>query len=132
MRKLIILSILALVSLASCKTRTVIQYQTKDSIVYLSKTDSVNYYIKDSVLIYTKNDTVYNNKYVFKDRYKYKTDTINSYINKTEKVPYEVVKEKKVVPRWCWYLLLLNVVFVVFIVLKKWIDLKVKSIKGVL
>lgn len=42
-----------------------------------------------------------------------------------KEVPVEVVKEKKVVPKWCWWLLVF--VAVEFLVFAAWIYLKIKT-----
>ena len=43
-----------------------------------------------------------------------------------KEVPVEVVKEKKVVPKWCWRLLVFDVVL--FLVFAAWIYLKISKV----
>lgn len=51
-------------------------------------------------------------KYVFQDRIIQKDSII------VKEVPIEVEIENKVVPNWCWYSLILNIIFIVLLVIK--------------
>jgi hypothetical protein len=53
-------------------------------------------------------------KYVYKDRIVYR-DSIRTV---EKEIPVTVQVEKKVVPKWCWWLLGLNIIFLLFIVYK--------------
>lgn len=74
----IILLIFLLSSLASCKTQR-IEVPVEVPIThteYVNKTDS--FYLHDSIYLerYTANDTVFLNKYVYRDKFHTKTDTL--------------------------------------------------------
>lgn len=81
-----------LLVLASCKTKCVsvpevhTEYVSKKDSIYLH--DSIH--VSDSIIMYMQGDTmfktIYLNKYVFRDRYKYKTDTVI----KTDSISYPV------------------------------------------
>lgn len=71
-----------LLVLASCKTKYVSVPEVHTE--YVSNTDSIylhdSIHVRDSIIMYMQGDTmfktIYLNKYVFRDRYKYKTDSI--------------------------------------------------------
>jgi len=50
-------------------------------------------------------------KYIYE--YKIKRDTVYRDNTVLKEKPYEVEVEKKVVPKWCWYLLVFNLSMVV-------------------
>ena len=60
---------------------------------------------------------------------KSKTITRDSLIFQTKEipVPYEVVKTK--IPRWCWWLLLINIAVIVIVILKFLINFKAAKIE---
>lgn len=123
MRKIVYLFIIVL--MASCATRTQIEYRDKEVIKYVNsiQRDTLINNVHDSIFMntYTINDTVYQYKYkeklVYKDRIVIKNDTIKDI--KTEVSEKLVTKYK--VPKWCWYLLGINVLIVAFIIGKKYI-----------
>ena len=91
----------------SCKTQTVYVPQVRDSLVYQNRTDSLTIYRHDSIFIRQTGDTVLVEKYRNLVVYRSKTDTVYQKIY--EKEPYPVKGDtvtKAVVPRWCWYLLI--------------------------
>lgn len=123
MRKIVYLFIIVL--MASCATRTQIEYRDKEVIKYVNsiQRDTLINNVHDSIFMntYTINDTVYQYKYkeklVYKDRIVIKNDTIKDI--KTE-ISEKVITKYKV-PKWCWYLLGINVLIVAFIIGKKYI-----------
>lgn len=123
MRKIVYLFIIVL--MASCATRTQIEYRDKEVIKYVNsiQRDTLINNVHDSIFMntYTINDTVYQYKYkeklVYKDRIVIKNDTIKDI--KTEVSEKLVTKYK--VPKWCWYLLGINILIVAFIIGKKYI-----------
>lgn len=123
MRKIVYLFIIVL--MASCATRTQIEYRDKEVIKYVNsiQRDTLINNVHDSIFMntYTINDTVYQYKYkeklVYKDRIVIKNDTIKDI--KTEVSEKLVTKYK--VPKWCWWLLGINVLIVAFIIGKKYI-----------
>ena len=60
---------------------------------------------------------------------KYKTITRDSLIFQTKEipVPYEVVKTK--IPKWCWWLLLINIAVIVIVIMKFLIKFKATKIE---
>ena len=68
------------------------------------------------------NEDLYKERVVYRDRIQYR-DSIQ-YVEKP--YPVEVVKEKKVVPKWCWWLLVF--VAVEFLVYAVWIYLKFSKV----
>ena len=60
---------------------------------------------------------------------KYKTTTRDSLIFQTKEipVPYEVIKTK--IPRWCWWLLLINIAIIVLVIMKFLINFKAAKIE---
>lgn len=128
MRKIVYLFIIVL--MASCATRTQIEYRDKEVIKYINsiQRDTLINNVHDSIFMntYTINDTVYQYKYkeklVYKDRIVIKNDTIKDI--KTEVSEKLVTKYK--VPKWCWYLLGINILIVAFIIGKKYIKWQTK------
>lgn len=59
--------------------------------------DSVITHRTDSVIIRTRLDTVFVEKYLFVDKFKFVKDTVD------KEVPVTVEVEKAVTPRWAWY-----------------------------
>lgn len=88
-----------LLVLASCKTKYVSVPDVHTE--YVSNTDSIylhdSIHVSDSIIMYMQGDTmfktIYLNKYVFRDRYKYKTDTVI----KTDSISYPV---ERIFTRW--------------------------------
>ena len=123
MRKIVYLFIIVL--MASCATRTQIEYRDKEVIKYVNsiQRDTLINNLHDSIYMntYTINDTVYQYKYkeklVYKDRIVIKNDTIKDI--QTE-ISEKVITKYKV-PKWCWYLLGINILIVAFIIGKKYL-----------
>lgn len=97
-----ILIISLLCGCARKTTQTVIERH--DSMIYVQRIDTVKEKNIDSVIVQVIGDTVYKEawrtRYV--DRVSIKTDTVT--INSVE--PEIVNVDKPVTPKWCWYLLL--------------------------
>lgn len=121
-----------LLSLIGCKTKTKIEYVDREVVKYEYKTifDTLVQNAHDSIFqtIYQKGDTIYNIKY--KEVIKYK----NKSVNKTDTVYKDSIQvqylketvEKKVTPKWCYYCLLVSVLFAIFAIYKlyKWLQAK--------
>ena len=123
MKKIVYLFIIVLMT--GCATRTQIEYRDREVIKYVNsiQRDTLINNVHDSIFMntYTINDTVYQYKYkeklVYKDRIVIKNDTIKDI--QTEVREKLVTKYK--VPKWCWWLLGINVLIVAFIIGKKYI-----------
>lgn len=120
MKNLLIITLLAFL-FVSCATKKEVQYVDREIVKMQHDTLVVD--VHDSVFhtIYQKGDTIYNTKYVektkYKDRIVVKTDTC--YLDKVQ--IREV--EKKIIPKWCYYSLLITIVLLIFASIKifKWI-----------
>lgn len=112
-----------LLALASCKTKYVSVPEAHTE--YISNTDSVylhdSIHVRDSIIMYMQGDTmfktIYLNKYVFRDRYKYKTDTII----KTDSISYPVERNftrwERIKIQYFGYILIVAIFSVVGLVL---------------
>ena len=113
-RALILATLIGLVMflmfiLQSCTSvRTVTEY--RDSVVYRGVHDTLIIRQTDSVDRWQKADTIFLTRWRTKEVERIKHDTIAS--TQIVREPYEVVVTKHRVPRWCWYLLTINVCFV--------------------
>jgi hypothetical protein len=82
----------------------------------------------DSVFVnqYMRGDTVFRDKVSerirYRDRIVYQKDTVVRYKINTQIVKQETVK--KIVPKWCWYLLAANLLIVAFFALKTYLKWK--------
>jgi len=120
MKNLLIITLLAFL-FVSCATKKEVQYVDREIVKMQHDTLVVG--VHDSVFhtIYQKGDTIYNTKYVekikYKDRIVVKTDTC--YL---DKVQIRTI-EKKIIPKWCYYSLLITIVLLIFASIKlyKWI-----------
>ena len=112
-----------LLVLASCRTKyiSVPEMHTE----YVSNTDSVylhdSIHERDSIIMYMQGDTmfktIYLNKYVFRDRYKYKTDTVI----KTDSISYPVERSftrlERIKIQYFGYILIVAILSVVGLLL---------------
>ena len=74
------------------------------------------------------NENPYKERVVYRDRIQYR-DSIQ-YVK--EPYPVEVVKEKKVVPKWCWWLLVFIVLELLVFAVKIYLKLKKVDISSLL
>ncbi len=139
MKQSILLLLPTIALLASCRTpmsSTGIQHAQyeNDSLLEQATLESSKVqrferdttYVLDSVHVETRNDTVYHNHWrtEYRDRLIEKTDTIEQYHAITEFVRNtEEEKETKEieitkVPRWCWRLLVWNIIILLLIVIR--------------
>ena len=128
MNKYIII-ILALFTIVGCATKTHIEYKDREVLKYIKSIqhDTLISNVHDSIYnnIYTKGDTVYNFKYkeriAYKDRIVYKNDTIKRDSIQTQYKEKTIIKTKT--PKWCWILLVINLIICIFVGVKfymKW------------
>ena len=119
----------ALFLLSGCATKSKIDYRDRDVVKYIKSIqhDTLINNVHDSVYnnIFTRGDTVYNFKYKervsFKDRIVFRTDTLKKDSIQTQYKENTIIK--KIIPKWCWILLVVNVFFCIFVGLKyynKW------------
>lgn len=113
----------------SCATRKRVEYVDREVIKYETKVqhDTVIRNVKDSIYhtIFQKGDTVYNTKYI--ERIKYLDKKV--YVHDTTyrdsiRIEYkEITKVKKVIPKWCYFSLLITIILCIFATNKaaKWL-----------
>ena len=95
MKRYLIIILLGLLALSSCKTKyvSVPEYHTR----YVQKTDTLqkidSVFVKDSVFVFKKGDTVIISKLLYRDRYKYLYRTQLDSTIKRDSIPYPVVRE---------------------------------------
>lgn len=128
MKKLLYI-LLALFLCVGCATKTKIEYRDKEVLKYIKSIqhDTLINNIHDSIYnnVYTKGDTIFNFKYkeriAYKDRIVYKNDTIKKDSIQIVNKENTIIKNK--VPKWCWYLLVINIIICTFVGVKfylKW------------
>ena len=149
MKRLIILFILLLTSCSTIKYVPVkgediyhTEYVTKDSIIYtpvevikevVPELDTL--YMETSVAkakayldtnlnalkgeMKNKKEIIYRDKIVYRD----------SIIIQKQEVPVKVEVEKKVVPNWCWWLLVINILTAIGFVIRLYFRVKLKQTK---
>ena len=119
-----------MIFVTSCATRTQIEYRDRDVFKYINSIqhDTLISNIHDSIYnnIYSVGDTVYNIKYkeriAYKDRIVYKNDTIVKDSVLTQYKENTIIKNK--IPKWCWYLLTINIFICIFVGVKFYIKWK--------
>lgn len=81
-----------------------------DSIVFKRTIDTVSTFKQDSVFRFLKGDTVFQKEYhtLYRDRINIKVDSF--YIKKEKAVPVQVIKKE--VPKWCWWILIINILVI--------------------
>lgn len=129
MRKILFILFTILV-FYSCATKTKIEYVDREVVKYETKIqhDTLINNIHDSVYhtVFQKGDTIYDTKYVektkYRDRVVVRIDTC--YRDSIQTVIKESVKEKQIIPKWCYYLLVFSILFVIFAIVKlvRWIQ----------
>lgn len=130
MRKILFILFTILV-FYSCATKTKIEYVDREVVRYETKIqhDTLINNIHDSVYhtVFQKGDTIYDTKYVektkYRDRVVVKTDTC--YRDSIQTVIKESVKEKQIIPKWCYYLLVFSIIVIIFAIIKvvRWIQI---------
>ena len=106
--------------LTSCSLLKKIEYRDRVVDHYNTVTvhDTTKIKEKDSTyhFIQVVNDTVFDTKYVektkWRDRVVVKTDTC--YMDSIQTVIEESVKEKQIIPKWCYFCLVVCVIFLIF------------------
>ena len=106
--------------LSSCATKTKIEYVDREVVKYQKEFvhDTLLQHTHDSVYhtIFQKGDTVFDTKYIerikWHDRSVVKTDTC--YMDSIQTVIEESVKEKQIIPKWCYFCLVVCVIFLIF------------------
>lgn len=121
---LLVWTIVALVLFSSCATKKQIEYRDREVVKYVTKVqhDTLTNNIHDSIYhtIFQKGDTIYNTKYVEHTKYR---DKIIARVDTCYKDSIQVqektnIKEKKVIPKWCYFSLFLSVLFIIFVIIK--------------
>ena len=117
--------------LVGCATKTKIEYQDREVVKYVTKVqhDTLVNNVHDSIYhtVFQKGDTVYDAKYVehtkYRDKIIARIDTC--YKDSIQVQNKEVVIEKKTIPKWCYYCLVLNVLFIIFAIIKvkRWLTI---------
>lgn len=130
MLAMIIIAIVLVFS--SCATKTKIEYVDREVVKYQKEFvhDTLVQHTHDSVYhtVFQKGDTVYNVKYVekimWKDKVVCRTDTC--YQDATRTIIKESVKEKKIIPQWCYFSLVFSLLFFIFAVVKviRWVQIR--------
>ena len=116
---------------SSCATKREIQYVDRDVVKYETKIqhDTLINNIHDSVYhtVFQKGDTIYDTKYVektkYRDRVVVRIDTC--YRDSIQTVIKESVKEKQIIPKWCYYLLVFSIIVIIFAIVKviRWLQI---------
>jgi hypothetical protein len=114
----------ALFLLCSCATKTKIEYIDREVVKCQKEVvhDTLVQHTHDSVYhtIFQKGDTIYDTKYVektkWRDRVVYKTDTC--YRDSVYTQTKEKTVEKQIIPKWCYFCLVVCVLFIIFAIVK--------------
>ena len=116
--------------LSSCATKTKIEYVDREVVKYQKEFvhDTLIQHTHDSIYhtVFQKGDTIYDTKYVektkWRDRVVVKTDTC--YRDSIQTVINESVKEKQIIPKWCYFCLVVCVLFLIFAIRKliRWLQ----------
>ena len=113
---------IVLFCLYSC-TKTIYVPTETIKTEYKNSIERDSIYQIDTVKIFSKNDTMYIENIKIKYKEKYIKDTINL----TDSIPYpiEVIKEKKIIPNWCWWNLGVSCLFLSIFCI--WLVWKIKT-----
>lgn len=130
--KKILFIVMAVTLLSGCATRNKIEYRDRDVIKYIStiQKDTLINNIHDSIYnnIFTKGDTVYNTKYrervQYRNRVILKNDTIKKDSIQIQYKENTIIKTK--IPKWCFFLLVVNIIFCIFVGVKFYIKWRTK------
>lgn len=115
---------------SSCATKTKIEYVDREVVKYETKVqhDTLINNIHDSVYhtVFQKGDTIYDTKYVektkYRDRVVVRIDTC--YRDSIQTVIKESVKEKKIIPKWCYFCIVISILVIIFASVKvlRWLQ----------
>jgi hypothetical protein len=129
--RVIILFVAILFITSSCATKTKIEYVDREVVKYQKEFvhDTLVQHTHDSIYhtVFQKGDTIYDTKYVektkYRDRVVYKTDTC--YKDSIQTVIKESVKEKQIIPKWCYFCLVVCAIFLIFAIRKliRWLQI---------
>lgn len=133
MKKLLwLICVIMVVLFTSCATKREIQYVDREVVKYETKIqhDTLINNIHDSVYhtVFQKGDTIYDTKYVektkYRDRVVVRIDTC--YRDSIQTVIKESVKEKQIIPKWCYYLLVFSIIVIIFAIVKviRWLQIR--------
>ena len=116
---------------SSCATKKQIEYVDREVVKYQKELvhDTLIQHTHDSVYhtVFQKGDTVFDTKYVkktkWRDRVVYKTDTC--YRDSVYTHIKESVKEKQIIPKWCYFCLVVCAIFLIFAIRKliRWLQI---------
>jgi hypothetical protein len=109
---------------SSCATKTKIEYVDREVVKYETKIqhDTLINNIHDSIYhtVFQKGDTIYDTKYIektkWRDRVVVKTDTC--YRDSVQTITINKTIEKRIIPKWCYYCLVVCVIFIIFAIRK--------------
>lgn len=126
----IIIAIILIFS--SCATKKQIEYVDREVVKYQKELvhDTLIQHTHDSVYhtVFQKGDTIYDTKYVektkYRDRVVVRIDTC--YRDSVQTVIKESVKEKQIIPKWCYYLLVFSIIVIIFAIVKviRWLQIR--------
>ena len=127
----LLIFIFAFVVFCSCATKTKVEYVDREVVKYEKEVvhDTLMQHTHDSVYhtIFQKGDTVFDTKYVektkYRDRVVVRIDTC--YRDSIQTVIKESVKEKQIIPKWCYYLLVFSIIVIIFAIVKviRWLQI---------
>lgn len=126
MKKILCLIVTVLL-FVGCATKSKIEFRDRDVFKYITSVqhDTLINNIHDSVYnnIFTRGDTVYNIKYkervAYRDRIVLRNDTIKKDSIQTQYKENTIIKNK--IPKWCWILLVINIILCTFVGVKFYI-----------
>ena len=109
---------------SSCATKTKVEYVDREVVKYETKIqhDTLINNIHDSIYhtVFQKGDTIYDTKYIektkWRDRVVVKTDTC--YRDSIQTITINKTIEKRIIPKWCYYCLVVCVIFIIFAIRK--------------
>jgi hypothetical protein len=129
MLAMVIIAIILVFS--SCATKKQIEYVDREVVKYETKIqhDTLINNIHDSVYhtVFQKGDTIYDTKYVektkYRDRVVVRIDTC--YRDSIQTVIKESVKEKQIVPKWCYFCVVISILVIIFAIVKviRWLQI---------
>lgn len=126
-----VIAVAIILVFSSCATKREIQYVDREVVKYETKIqhDTLINNIHDSVYhtVFQKGDTIYDTKYVektkYRDRVVVRIDTC--YRDSTQTVIKKSVKEKQIIPKWYYYLLVFSILVIIFAIVKvlRWLQI---------